>query len=84
MPLYDFHCTKCDHVFSKILSMSDRDIPLTEPCPSCGESGAINKVFGVPPIADPVRLGRIKPPDGFRDVLRHIKKSYHGSQFTVD
>jgi hypothetical protein len=30
-------------------------------------------------IADPMRLGRVKPSQDFRDRLKHIKKSHRGS-----
>lgn len=33
---------------------------------------------GAPGIGDPWRLGRMKPPDSFRDVLRNVKKRSGG------
>lgn len=30
-------------------------------------------ITGAPSIGDPARLGRIKPDDGFRDVLRNVQ-----------
>ena len=36
---------------------------------------------GVPAIGDPMRLGLMKPSDGFRDRLREIKKT-HNARFT--
>jgi hypothetical protein len=34
---------------------------------------------GAPSIGDPVRLGRVKPSEGFRDVLRNLKKRHKHS-----
>lgn len=41
MPNYGFICEQCTHSFEKLLSISDREIPLKEPCPNCGESKII-------------------------------------------
>lgn len=35
MPNYGFVCEKCNHKFDSLLSISDREKPLNEPCPSC-------------------------------------------------
>lgn len=84
MPLYEFQCAKCMHVFDEFLTVSNRDTPIDKPCPSCGESGSIGKVFGTPPIADSVKLGRIKPPGAFRDILQRIHEKTPGSVLNVD
>jgi hypothetical protein len=63
--------------------VANRDTPLNEPCPECGEK-SIRKLLTTPPIADPVRMGRIKAPEGFRDVLKQIKKRTPGSVIEVD
>lgn len=34
MPLYDFRCAKCDHVFDAMKAMAARHEP--EACPQCG------------------------------------------------
>lgn len=35
MPLYEFECSKCEHVFDKILTI--REMEKTRPtCPACG------------------------------------------------
>lgn len=83
MPLYEYQCSACGEIFDKFSSIADRNIPTEEPCPSCGEKQVTQKI-GPTPIADPVRLGRIKAPEGFRDVLRNVKKNTYGSKFTVD
>lgn len=40
-------------------------------------------VNGAPGLSDPVRLGLIKPSDGFRDVLKNIKKNNPGNNIDV-
>ncbi len=39
MPIYEYYCedTQCNHEFEKMLGMSSRDTPTTEPCPECGK-----------------------------------------------
>jgi len=41
MPNYAFKCEKCDHSFDEMLSLSDRDVPTTKPCPNCKKKKVI-------------------------------------------
>ena len=43
MPTYEFICNKCEQRFERILRMSDREKPESEPCPNteCGEAGQV-------------------------------------------
>jgi putative FmdB family regulatory protein len=45
MPNYGFICEGCNHSFDKLLSIQDRELPLNECCPQCGENKII-KDFG--------------------------------------
>lgn len=36
MPIFDYKCEKCDHVFEKIVSFSDAD--KKQECPKCGHN----------------------------------------------
>jgi putative FmdB family regulatory protein len=45
MPNYGFVCEGCNHNFDILLPISERDKPLSNPCPSCG-GGKIVKDFG--------------------------------------
>jgi putative FmdB family regulatory protein len=38
MPIYEYKCEGCALEFESFESMSNRDGPLSEPCPECGES----------------------------------------------
>lgn len=83
MPSYDYKCSQCEHVFNKILSISDRNIPIESTCPNCDSIGTISQKLGATPMGDPHRMGRIKPPDGFNEVLRNIKKGNKGSTINI-
>lgn len=80
MPFYDYACRGCDHEFSARKSCAERHDPTNEPCPECGgelflKIGATKTVSGV--------KGPQSAPDGFKDVLRNIKKS-SGKGNTID
>lgn len=83
MPLYEYKCAECEYIFSEIKSISERKIPESLPCPSCKTEGKIQQVISSVPMADAVRLGRKKPDEGFRDVMREIKKKTPGAIFDV-
>ena len=76
MPTYNYACESCNHEFEEQLKITDRNLPTESPCPNCGLV-TIKKVVGNTPnpMLDPMKLGRIKPSEGFRDVLRNIKKN---------
>jgi putative FmdB family regulatory protein len=82
MPLYAYVCDSCGNELEIFCSVADRDKLTETPCSVCGEP--IRKQLTTPPIADPVRLGRIKAPEGFRDVLKQIKKRTPGAVIEVD
>lgn len=82
MPLYEYVCESCHHIWDTFSSVDDRLQPTYEPCPKC-DAHKVRINFGAPPIADPVRLGRIKPSEGFRDVLRNIKHRNYKSTIDV-
>lgn len=84
MPLYEFKCEKCGTTFDRFLSVANRKEPIESPCEKCGVIGGISSVMGMPPIADPVRMGHIKPSEGFRDLLRNIKARNPGSTLDIN
>jgi putative FmdB family regulatory protein len=45
VPLYEYRCTKCNHVFEKIQKFSD---PHVTECPKCGS--AIEQVISAPAV----------------------------------
>lgn len=45
MPLYEYRCTKCSHVFEKIQKFSD---PHVSECPKCGAQ--VEQVISAPAV----------------------------------
>jgi putative FmdB family regulatory protein len=45
MPLYEYRCKKCGHVFEKIVKFSDKPI---KKCPECG--GAVEQTISAPAV----------------------------------
>ena len=39
MPIYEYICSKCWYEFERLLTLSKRLEPETEPCERCGEMG---------------------------------------------
>lgn len=74
MPTYDYKCSECDHIFERSSMISERNIPETEPCPSCSKENCVHQYFGngAAAIVDPVSIGRRKPDSGFKEVLHKI------------
>lgn len=69
MPTYRFRDKNTDEVFEKFMSISERDAYVKEndhleQVPNAGFA-----------YVDTVKLGRTKPADGFKDLLKQIKKN---------
>ena len=45
MPLYEYQCKKCGHIFEKIVKFSDKPI---KKCPECG--GAVEQTISAPAV----------------------------------
>jgi len=74
MPLYDYTCKECKHTFCERYKVDDRNIPLSEPCPSCGKEGTVDQQIGAPMTVSTFRLeGRQKPRSDFRERMKQIK-----------
>lgn len=73
MAHYTFLNTKTNEEFDIVMSMSELD-PYKEANPHLQQL-----IKRAPALADPTRIGRMKPDDGFRDILRNVKKSHKGS-----
>ena len=78
MPYYDYECEECDNKFEEKYSIDERNKPTEEPCSSCGCKIKIK--VGFPGLADPIRLGLRKPDDGFKDMMKRMKKNVPGAQ----
>jgi hypothetical protein len=51
--------------------MSEREMPINQPCPECGSVGTVKQDICAPFLGDPVRQNVTKAPAEFtRDVLK--------------
>ena len=67
MPYYVFRDINTEETFEKLMKISELDqYKLDNP--------HLQTVPQAPGFSDPVRLGRLKPSDGFRDVLQKVKQ----------
>lgn len=78
MPLYTYQCSSCNHSFTEMHRIDDRNNPEGEPCPSCN-ANSINLQIGTPGVGDSVRLGIRRNDDGFREVLSKIHAANYKS-----
>lgn len=76
MPTYNFKNNETGEEFTDFMSMSALEIFLKE-------NPHISQLVSPITIADPTRLGLLKPDNGFRDVLKSIKKRNRGSDFNT-
>lgn len=80
MPIFDYKCNKCNHEFDKLLSISSRELPLSEPCPSCNEITVVRVINGV----GLVQWNKTMQPDNtFKDLLKQIGKNNKGSDINT-
>ena len=86
MPTYEFICTKCNERFDRICRMDDRQKPISEPCPSCSESGNIQRYMGNQhyELTDSWSLGRLKTPEPWRNFLSRMANANPGSRINND
>ncbi|QZI90525.1 hypothetical protein MYOV003v1_p0201 [Vibrio phage 207E48.1] len=82
MPMYDYQCGDCSHTFTSSRRISERKKPESEPCPECGDN-AVSMIIGSPRIVGGVGDANGKVPQGFKDVLKNIKKG-SGKDCTID
>lgn len=84
MPNYDFSCTACGNlIVDVLLPIADRDRPLSEPCPACGET-ALERCVAAPGVSYSINRGGLKTPQGFKDILKDIKSKHPRSTINVD
>jgi putative FmdB family regulatory protein len=81
---YDYKCNKCGHEFSLNLPIAHRDAPTKQACPECGEKGMVVRTIVSAPISyKGAKSLSQRTPDGFKEVMRKIKKS-SGKGCTID
>lgn len=77
MPNYDYRCA-CGHTWEQQLLIADRDKPLAEPCPKCGQTGVERYLPSTQGLNYSLN-DRKKVPNSFNDVLKKIKAAHRGS-----
>lgn len=76
MPLYDFKCTKCEHVEEHF---KKSDSPPVDVCSKCGAEST--RMICAPAISYAgSKSFHQKVPDGFKDVLKGIKQHAPGGK----
>jgi hypothetical protein len=76
MPFYIFRNKNTGDEFEKFLKISELDQYRMD-------NPDLETVIQAPGFSDPVRIGRMKPSNGFRDVLQKIKEGSPGSNINT-
>ena len=78
MPTYTFRCKSCGNDFDLFAKMADSKGDTAE-CPHCMTIGHCEQRIGVSKIVSGYHTNH-RVPDGFKDILKTIKKNYRGSK----
>lgn len=79
MPMYDYRCSECNHVFEQMEKIDNRKNPEKQPCPNCQQM-KVQFQIAAPAIGDAVRMGLTKPDAGFNEVMSKIKEKHKINQ----
>lgn len=84
--IYDYKCDACGHIFERTSRMSDREVPLSEPCPECKKENVVQRYMGNQTMgwSDAIQLGMKKSPEEWRSFLRTLHKNTPGSMIDAD
>lgn len=77
MPKYLFEDPKTGDQFEIDMKISERDEFVKN------NPHLTQLVNGFPGMVDPTRIGRVRPDDGFRDVLKEVKKRNRGANINT-
>lgn len=85
MPVYDYQCKECQHHFTDMLKIDDRNLPCQGECPNCKKTGTVEQLLSAPSvIVDNTKLNFYKKvPGAMKERLQEIKKNYKGSTIKV-
>jgi hypothetical protein len=70
MPIYTFKNLNTGDEFTTVMSMTEREEYLK------ANPDIQQQLIAAPAIGDSIRMGLVKPDNGFRDRLREIKKAH--------
>jgi len=68
MPSYSFKNLNTGEEFITVMSMAERE-EYVKTNPHIQQ-----QLIAAPALGDSIRMGMVKPPDSFRDILREVKK----------
>jgi hypothetical protein len=77
MPIYTFYNKKTQETWEELMTISEMESTLEE-------NQDWDVIPGAPLIASVERVGQKKPSEGFRDVLRHIKRKFRTKSGATD
>jgi hypothetical protein len=77
MPVYEFKNKETGEITTHVMKISELDEFKKN------NSNLEVHITGAPGCSDPVRLGLVKPAEGFRDLLKQIKKNNIHSKFNT-
>jgi putative FmdB family regulatory protein len=83
MPMYDFKCSNCEHIFEENKKISERDDTTSLTCVECSTTGSITRMVGTPLVGYSISVNGgygSKVPSGFKDVLNRIHERAPGSR----
>lgn len=83
MPMYGYFCADCGHEFDDLKTVANRREPTEKPCPKCGAEGTVDIKVSAAAITSSDGNFLSKVPDGFKDRLREIKKTFGNSTIDV-
>ena len=69
---YEYTCRECGYKWTESLSMKDRDLPLSKPCPYCGLVGSVRRVFSTGVISYDTKDPLTRAGDGWKEVQQKI------------
>ena len=74
MPTFTFKNTNTNEIFEELMSNDKKDVFLKE------NPHIVQEIFhSAPSQGDPFRLGVRKPDAGFKDILKHIKRTHRST-----
>ena len=76
MPMYDYQCEKCKHIWESFESYANREKPTTVPCTECNATDIIRTIGGFPGIASDTTLTADKKTGGqWSEMMDRVKNS---------
>lgn len=83
MPLYNFKCSACEHVFDANKKIAERDDNGATSCPECATVGSIERMLSAPLVGYSISVNGgygARVPAGWKEVLQKIDSKSPGSK----